>query len=199
MQVEVSGLSFDSRKVKKGDVFIAVNGHASDGHQFIDKAIDSGAGIIVCETLPEQIKETVTYITVKDSAFALGIMASNFYDNPSAKVKLVGVTGTNGKTTTATLLFQLFSRLGYRCGMLSTVVNKIVDKEVPTTHTTPDPIQLNALLQEMVKANCTHVFMEVSSHAVDQQRITGLQFAGAVFSNITHDHLDYHQSKKEIL
>jgi UDP-N-acetylmuramoyl-L-alanyl-D-glutamate--2,6-diaminopimelate ligase len=194
MQVEVSGLSFDSRKVKKGDVFIAVNGHASDGHQFIDKAIDSGAGIIVCETLPEQIKETVTYITVKDSAFALGIMASNFYDNPSAKVKLVGVTGTNGKTTTATLLFQLFSRLGYRCGMLSTVVNKIVDKEVPTTHTTPDPIQLNALLQEMVKANCTHVFMEVSSHAVDQQRIAGLQFAGAVFSNITHDHLDYHQT-----
>ena len=194
MDTEVKGLSFDSRKVLPGFVFIAVKGTLSDGHDFIQKAIESGALAVVCERLPETIDEKVAYATVKDSAQALGIMASNFYGNPSGLLKLVGVTGTNGKTTTVTLLYQLFSALGYNAGLISTVENRILDQPIPATHTTPDPIQLNALLKKMITAGCTHAFMEVSSHAVDQERIAGLKFAGAVFTNITHDHLDYHKT-----
>lgn len=194
MDVEVQGLTFDSRKVLPGYVFIAVTGTLSDGHDFIQKAIDSGATAIVCERLPEAVNETITYVTVKSSAQALGFMAANFFENPSDQLKLVGVTGTNGKTTTVTLLYQLFSALGYNVGLISTVENRIIDEPVPATHTTPDPIQLNELLKKMITAGCTHAFMEVSSHAVHQERIAGLSFAGAMFTNITHDHLDYHQT-----
>jgi UDP-N-acetylmuramoyl-L-alanyl-D-glutamate--2,6-diaminopimelate ligase len=194
MSVEVKGICFDSRKVQPDFLFVAVKGTLSDGHVFIGRAIESGAKAIVCETLPDFVADDVTYVTVKDSAQALGIIAANFFENPSEKLALTGVTGTNGKTTTATLLFQLFSALGHRSGLLSTVVNKIVDKELSATHTTPDPIQLNELLHQMVDAGCTHVFMEVSSHAVDQDRIAGLKFSGGIFTNISHDHLDYHKT-----
>jgi len=191
MTTEVTAVVFDSRKVTDGSLFVAVRGTNSDGHQYIQQAIASGAVAIVCEQEPDQ-QTTLPWITVRNSSHALGEIASNFFGNPSRKLKLTGVTGTNGKTTVATLLFKLFSALGYRCGMLSTVVNKIVDKEIPATHTTPDPIQLNHLLSQMVESGCTHCFMEVSSHAVDQGRIQGLEFSGALFTNITHDHLDYH-------
>jgi UDP-N-acetylmuramoyl-L-alanyl-D-glutamate--2,6-diaminopimelate ligase len=194
MNAAVSGICFDSRKVKEGFLFVAVKGTTSDGHDFIRKAIDIGATVIVCETLPESINEKITYVAVKNSAQALGIIASNFYGNPSEKVKLVGVTGTNGKTTTVTLLYQLLSSMGHRVGLISTVENRIIDQVVPSTHTTPDPIQLNELLRKMVESGCTHTFMEVSSHAVDQERIAGLKFTGALFTNITHDHLDYHKT-----
>ncbi|HMR57841.1 MAG TPA: UDP-N-acetylmuramoyl-L-alanyl-D-glutamate--2,6-diaminopimelate ligase [Cyclobacteriaceae bacterium] len=194
MNVEVKGIAFDSRNVKPGFLFVAVKGTQSDGHTYIEKSVASGAVAIVCEKLPDATAEQITYVTVKESAKALGIIAGNFYGNPSAKLKLIGVTGTNGKTTVATLLFKLFSSLGYRCGMLSTVVNKIVDKEIVATHTTPDPIQINELLLQMLAENCTHCFMEVSSHAVDQGRIEGLNFTGGLFTNITHDHLDYHHT-----
>jgi len=194
MTASVEGVCFDSRKSKPGFLFVAVKGTQSDGHMFIDKALDGGATVVVAEKLPERISDQVTYVAVKDSAQALGMIAANFYGNPSQKLKLVGVTGTNGKTTVATLLYQLFNSLGQRSGLLSTVVNRIVDKEITATHTTPDPIQLNELLVQMVDANCTHCFMEVSSHAVDQERTTGLNFEGAVFTNITHDHLDYHKT-----
>lgn len=194
MEVGVKGVCFDSRKVLPGFVFVAVRGTLSDGHDYIHKAIDSGAHAIVCEKLPERVNENITYVSVKNTAQALGIMASNFYGNPSEKLKLVGVTGTNGKTTTVTLLYQLFSVLGYYVGMISTVENRIIDQLLPSTHTTPDPIQLNELLKSMVSAGCTHTFMEVSSHAIDQERIAGLKFAGALFTNITHDHLDYHKT-----
>jgi UDP-N-acetylmuramoyl-L-alanyl-D-glutamate--2,6-diaminopimelate ligase len=194
MNVDVKGIAFDSRKVQPGFLFVAVKGTQSDGHVFIEKSVADGAVAIVCEKLPEAISEKVTYVTVKDSAKALGIVAGNYYGNPASKLKLIGVTGTNGKTTVATLLFKLFSTLGYRCGMLSTVVNKIVDKEIHATHTTPDPIQINELLNLMLAEKCTHCFMEVSSHAVAQGRIEGLNFAGALFTNITHDHLDYHRT-----
>lgn len=193
-EVDVNMICFDSRKVKEGSLFIAIKGTQSDGHGFIDKAVSLGAVAIVVEKLPEVISDKATYVAVKDSAQALGIIASNFYGNPSGKLKLVGVTGTNGKTTVATLLYKLFSSLGYRCGMLSTVVNKIVDKDVVSTHTTPDHIQINELLVSMLEAGCTHCFMEVSSHAVAQGRIAGLHFVGALFTNITHDHLDYHRT-----
>jgi UDP-N-acetylmuramoyl-L-alanyl-D-glutamate--2,6-diaminopimelate ligase len=194
MNIEVNGLHFDSRKVQPGSLFVAVKGTLSDGHTFITKATDMGAVAIVCEKLPESINEKVVYVTVKDSAQALGIIASNFFGTPSEKMKLTGVTGTNGKTTTATLLYQLFSKLGYVVGLISTVENRIAEKIIPSTHTTPDPVQLNELLKRMVEAGCSHVFMEVSSHAVDQGRIAGLKFAGAIFTNITHDHLDYHKT-----
>jgi UDP-N-acetylmuramoyl-L-alanyl-D-glutamate--2,6-diaminopimelate ligase len=194
MNVEVSSIFFDSRKGKPQSMFIAIKGLQSDGHQFIGQAINLGATVIVCEKLPEDISERVTYVTVKNSAHSLGIIASNFYGNPSAKLKLVGVTGTNGKTTVATLLYKLYSSMGFRCGMLSTVVNRIVDRDIPATHTTPDPIQSNQLLVQMLEEGCTHCFMEVSSHAVDQGRIEGLNFSGALFTNITHDHLDYHRT-----
>jgi UDP-N-acetylmuramoyl-L-alanyl-D-glutamate--2,6-diaminopimelate ligase len=194
MNSDVTGICFDSRKVQPGYLFVAIRGTQSDGHGFIEKAVASGAAAIVAEKLPEAISENTTYVTVKDSSKALGIIASNFYGNPSAKLKLVGVTGTNGKTTVATLLFKLFTSLGYRCGMLSTVVNKIVDKDIPATHTTPDPIQINELLIKMLEEKCTHCFMEVSSHAAAQGRIEGLHFTGALFTNLTHDHLDYHHT-----
>lgn len=194
MGVNVKSICFDSRKVKPGSLFVAVKGTLSDGHSFIEKAVNLGASVIVAERLPENILDKVTYVTVKNSAHALGVIAANYFDNPSHKIKLVGVTGTNGKTTVVTLLFKLFNSLGHRSGMLSTVVNKIVDKEIESTHTTPDPIQLNELLVQMIEAKCTHCFMEVSSHAVDQERIGGLKFIGAIFTNITHDHLDYHKT-----
>lgn len=194
MDADVNGLTFDSRKVLPGFVFVAVTGTVSDGHDFIAKAIAAGARAVVCERLPETIDDRVTYVTVKNSADALGVMASNFNGNPSAQLKLVGVTGTNGKTTTVTLLYQLFSALGYNAGLISTVENRIVNEPIPSTHTTPDPLQLNELLKKMVHAGCTHAFMEVSSHAVDQERIAGLKFTGALFTNITHDHLDYHKT-----
>jgi UDP-N-acetylmuramoyl-L-alanyl-D-glutamate--2,6-diaminopimelate ligase len=194
MNVEVKGICFDSRKVKPGFLFIAITGTQSDGHAFIETAIASGATAIVAEKFPENISDKITYVLVKSSAKALGFIASNFYGNPSDKLKLVGVTGTNGKTTVVTLLYKLFTELGYRCGMLSTVVNRIVDNTVPATHTTPDPIQINELLVKMLEEKCTHCFMEVSSHAVVQGRIDGLHFTGALFTNITHDHLDYHHT-----
>lgn len=194
MDTEVKGLSFDSRKVLPDFVFVAVSGTLSDGHDYIHKAIGLGARAIVCEKLPDTVNEKITYVTVKNTAQALGIMASNFYGNPSEKLKLVGVTGTNGKTTTVTLLFQLFSAMGYNVGLISTVENRIIDQPIPSTHTTPDPIQLNELLKNMIRAGCTHAFMEVSSHAIHQERIAGLKFAGALFTNITHDHLDYHKT-----
>jgi UDP-N-acetylmuramoyl-L-alanyl-D-glutamate--2,6-diaminopimelate ligase len=194
MSVEVKGIAFDSRKVEPGFLFAAVKGTLSDGHQFIGKAVELGASVIMCEKLPEAVNESITYVSVKDSAFALGVAASNFYNNPSEKLKLVGVTGTNGKTTTVTLLYQLFSRMGFKVGMISTVENRIADQIIPSTHTTPDPVQLNALLLKMAETGCTHAFMEVSSHAVDQERIAGVKFAGALFTNITHDHLDYHKT-----
>lgn len=194
MNAEVKGITFDSRQVKAGFVFVAVRGTLSDGHEYIQKAIDLGSKIIVCESIPSTINEDITYVTVKNSAFALGVMASNFFGNPSEKLKLTGVTGTNGKTTTVTLLYQLFSALGYNVGMISTVENRIVDDVIPSTHTTPDPVKLNELLKKMVDTGCTHAFMEVSSHAVEQERIAGLKFAGALFTNITHDHLDYHKT-----
>ena len=192
MRIDVKGLCFDSRKVKPGFLFIAVKGTQSDGHEYISKAIELGAVAVVCEKLPEAVSEKVTFVTVKSSAQALGIIASNFFGNPSEKMKLTGVTGTNGKTTVATLLYKLFSALGHKSGLISTVENLIVDQVIPSTHTTPDPIQLNELLKRMHEGGCTHVFMEVSSHAIDQERIAGLKFIGALFTNITHDHLDYH-------
>lgn len=194
MELDVEDLTFDSRKVRRGVVFVAVAGTVSDGHNFIGKSVDAGAVAIVCEHLPETVNEKVAYVTVRNSAQALGIMAANFYGNPSEKLKLVGVTGTNGKTTTVTLLHQLFNALGHKAGLISTVENRIVDEPVAATHTTPDPIQLNGLLKRMADAGCTHAFMEVSSHAVDQERIAGIRFAGAIFTNITHDHLDYHKT-----
>src|SRR5688572_1268399 len=194
MSVDVKGICFDSRKVKQGFLFIAVKGTQSDGHEYIAKAIDLGAIAVVCEKLPDVVTDKTTFVTVKNSGHALGIIASNFFGNPSEKMKLTGVTGTNGKTTVATLLYKLFAALGHRPGLISTVENRIVDQVIPSTHTTPDPIQLNELLNRMVVEKCTHVFMEVSSHAIDQERIAGLKFVGALFTNITHDHLDYHQT-----
>lgn len=198
-EVEVKGICIDSRKVQAGCVFIAVKGTAVDGHQFIDKAIESGAIAIVCEQMPVIVKEGITWVQVENSAAAAGVMAHNFYGSPSQKLKLVGVTGTNGKTTIATLLYQLFSSLGYKCGLISTVQNCIGDKVLESTHTTPDAISLNALLAEMVDASCSYAFMEVSSHAIHQHRIEGLEYAGGIFSNITHDHLDYHKDFAEYI
>jgi UDP-N-acetylmuramoyl-L-alanyl-D-glutamate--2,6-diaminopimelate ligase len=197
--VDINDLQIDSRKVAAGSAFIAIKGAASDGHQFIETAIEKGATVIICETMPSAIKEGVTYVQVENSGQAAGIMAHNFYGQPSEKLKLVGVTGTNGKTTIATLLFKLFSKLGYTCGLLSTVQNHIGDTVVPATHTTPDAISLNALLKQMLDEGCSHVFMETSSHAIHQHRIAGLYFTGAIFSNITHDHLDYHKTFDEYI
>ena len=192
--VEVDGLAFDSRSVKNKTLFFAVKGTVVDGHTYIEQTVKSGAIVIVCETLPEKLSADVTYVEVENSSVALGIIAGNYYANPSTKIKLIGITGTNGKTTIATLLFQLFRELGYNVGLISTVQNHINEQIIPATHTTPNPIALNALLQEMVNANCEYCFMEVSSHAVVQHRIEGLNFVGGVFSNITHDHLDFHKT-----
>jgi len=195
----ISSVTFDSRKVKKDTLFVATRGTATDGHAYIDKAIEAGAVAIVCEDLPETRKENVTYIKVTDSTHALGFIACNYFDNPSTKLKLVGVTGTNGKTTTVTLLFNLFRTLGYNVGLLSTVQNKINNTVIPSTHTTPDALSLNELLSVMVEQGCDYAFMEVSSHAVVQNRIAGVQFTGAIFTNITHDHLDYHKTFDEYI
>jgi len=191
---EINALNFDSRKVGKDDVFFAIVGTLADGHQFIDQTITLGATVIVCENLPENPNAEVSYIKVDNTSVALGIMAGNYFGNPSAGLKLVGITGTNGKTTIATILFKLFKALGYKTGLISTVENYINDTVVPATHTTPNPIALNQLLRDMVIAGCDYCFMEVSSHAVAQHRIEGLTFAGGVFSNITHDHLDFHKT-----
>ena len=190
----ISGIEFDSRKVQKNSLFVAVKGYKTDGHNFISPAIASGASAVICETLPENPEKTVCWIKTGDSAKALGLAASNFYGNPSSSLRLVGVTGTNGKTTIATLLYRMFIRLGYKCGLFSTVCNYINEKELDATHTTPDPVQLNRLLSEMVNEGCDYAFMEVSSHSADQKRIAGLNFEGAIFTNLTHDHLDYHKT-----
>ncbi|MBI3512349.1 MAG: UDP-N-acetylmuramoyl-L-alanyl-D-glutamate--2,6-diaminopimelate ligase [Bacteroidetes bacterium] len=192
--VAVVSMTFDSRKAEKDGLFIAVRGTVADGHDFISKAEELGVVAIVCEEFPEVMSEKITYVKVADSSASLGIMASNFYDDPSSSMKLIGVTGTNGKTTTVTLLYHLFRALGIKTGMFTTVRNMINTEEIPSTHTTPDAIGLNHLLRKMVDAGCKYVFMEVSSHAVVQNRISGLQFAGGVFTNITHDHLDYHKT-----
>mgnify|MGYP002780822394 CR=1 FL=1 len=197
--VAIASVAFDSRRVKKDTLFVATRGTAADGHDYISKAIESGAIAVVCEELPEQRDERVSYVKVTDSSYALGIIACNFYENPSEKIRIVGVTGTNGKTTTVTLLFNLFRSLGYSVGLLSTVQNKINNTVIPSTHTTPDALSLNELLNTMVEQGCEYAFMEVSSHAVAQNRIAGIQFAGAVFTNITHDHLDYHKTFSEYI
>ncbi|HPH98979.1 MAG TPA: UDP-N-acetylmuramoyl-L-alanyl-D-glutamate--2,6-diaminopimelate ligase [Chitinophagaceae bacterium] len=195
----VSSIHIDSREVQAGSVFVAIKGVTTDGHQFIETAIQKGAIVIVCEQFPATIHNNITYIQVANAQEAVAYMAHQFYGEPSTKIKLVGVTGTNGKTTIATLLYQLFTALGYTCGLISTVQNHIGTEILPSTHTTPDAIQLNALLQQMLQAGCTHVFMECSSHAIHQHRITALQFTGALFSNITHDHLDYHKTFNEYI
>ncbi len=195
----VADVQIDSRQVKEGSLFIAVKGSAVDGHRFIQKAIEQGAVAVVCETLPAEQLEGITYVQTASSAEAAGLIAHNFYDQPTASVQLVGVTGTNGKTTVATLLYKLFTALGYECGLVSTVENVIAGNVVPATHTTPDAVSLNKLLKQMKDAGCSHVFMEVSSHAVHQRRIAGLHFAGGIFSNITHDHLDYHKTFDEYI
>lgn len=191
---EITSVEFDSRKVIPGALFVAVKGTRADGHNFIDSAITNGAIAIICESMPDNPSGSISWIKAHDSEMALGIAASNFYANPTNYLKLVGVTGTNGKTTVATLLYRMFRALGYKCGLFSTVCNYIEEKELPATHTTPDPVRLNMLMAEMVKAGCDYAFMEVSSHAVDQKRIAGLKFAGGIFTNLTHDHLDYHKT-----
>ncbi|WP_421764743.1 UDP-N-acetylmuramoyl-L-alanyl-D-glutamate--2,6-diaminopimelate ligase [Ekhidna sp.] len=196
---EVHGITFDSRKVEQGFLFVAVKGLTVDGHDFISATIDKGAKVIVCEKAPKDLPKGITIVQTDNSAEALGIIASNFYGRPSENIKLVGITGTNGKTTCATLLFELFQNLGYSVGLLSTVENKINHKVLNTSFTTPDAVQLNALLAEMVKGGCTHAFMEVSSHALVQHRVAGIHFTGGVFTNISHDHLDYHKTFDEYI
>ncbi|MBY0476680.1 MAG: UDP-N-acetylmuramoyl-L-alanyl-D-glutamate--2,6-diaminopimelate ligase [Chitinophagaceae bacterium] len=197
--IDINDLQIDSRNVKAGACFIAIKGVSTDGHEYISKAIELGAVAVICEHLPEQINEAVTYVQVANSAEAAGYMASQFFGNVSREMKVVGVTGTNGKTTIATLLFKVFSALGYRCGLISTVEYHVGDQVFPSTHTTPDVINLNQLLKQMYDAGCTYVFMECSSHAIHQHRITGIDFAGGLFSNITHDHLDYHKTFDEYI
>ena len=191
---DITGVNIDSRKIKQGHLFVAMKGTQVDGHQFIPKALDLGASAILCEDLPEEQKEGVTYIQVASTEDAVGKVATIFYGNPSEKLKLVGVTGTNGKTTIATLLYNMFRKLGYKCGLLSTVCNYIEGEAIPADHTTPDPIELNALLSKMVEAGCQYAFMECSSHAIHQKRIGGLKFAGGIFTNLTRDHMDYHKT-----
>jgi UDP-N-acetylmuramoyl-L-alanyl-D-glutamate--2,6-diaminopimelate ligase len=197
--VQVESITFDSRQVREGVVFVAMRGVQVDGHDFMAKAAEAKAVAIVCEELPAEQAGDVTYIKVNNSGQALGLMASAFYGHPSRKLKLVGVTGTNGKTTSVTLLHKLFRELGYHVGMISTVQNQIDEEVIPSTHTTPDAVSLNALLDKMVKAGCAYAFMEVSSHAMVQQRVAGITFAGGVFTNITHDHLDYHGTFDEYI
>ena len=192
--VEITGVNIDSRRIKAGHLFVAIRGTQVDGHQFIDKAIELGADAVLCEELPEKLSDHVTYVQVESTEDAVGKVATLFYGNPSHKLKLVGVTGTNGKTTIATLLYNMFRKFGYKVGLLSTVCNYIDDVEVPADHTTPDPIELNELLAKMVEAGCEYAFMECSSHAIHQKRIGGLKFAGGLFTNLTRDHLDYHKT-----
>lgn len=196
---DITGICFDSRKVSTSSMFIATVGTVVDGHQFIASAIEKGASVIVCEKLPEQLVATITYVVVENSSRAMGLIAAAYYQHPSKKLKLVGVTGTNGKTTVATLLSNLFQALGYKVGLLSTVENKINNTVIPSSHTTPDSITINELLLAMIEANCDYCFMEVSSHATVQERIAGLSFTGAVFTNISHDHLDFHHTFDEYI
>lgn len=197
--ISVAAVSFDSRNIEKGTLFIAISGTETDGHQFIESALEKGAGAVLCEILPSELKPGIVYIQTDNSAESLGIVASNFFDNPSGSLKLVGITGTNGKTTIATLLYRLFRKSGFKAGLLSTVRNYIDDVAIEATHTTPDAIEINRLLRNMVDAGCTYAFMEVSSHASIQNRIAGLKFTGGVFTNITHDHLDYHKTFDQYL
>ena len=197
--VSIQNIVFDSRKVTADDLFVATRGTVSDGHSYIGQVVNAGIKAVLCEELPEKLNSKVTYVLVKDSSFALGVMASNYFDNPSAKLRLVGVTGTNGKTTVATTLYRLFKKLGYKVGLLSTVRNYIDDNVINATHTTPDSVQLNYLLSEMVNQGCEFCFMEVSSHSIVQNRIAGLEFTGGIFTNITHDHLDYHKTFDEYI
>ena len=193
-EVEITGVNIDSRRIEKGHLFVAIRGTQVDGHSFIQKATDLGAAAILCEQLPEERREGVTYVVVDSTESAVGPVATMFYNDPTSKLKLVGVTGTNGKTTIATLLYNMFRKFGHKCGLISTVCNYIEDKAVPADHTTPDPIELNRLLAEMVEAGCEYAFMECSSHAIAQKRIGGLKFAGGLFTNLTRDHLDYHKT-----
>ncbi|MEI2747841.1 MAG: UDP-N-acetylmuramoyl-L-alanyl-D-glutamate--2,6-diaminopimelate ligase [Ferruginibacter sp.] len=197
--VAVKDLQTDSRKVTPGSCFIAIKGTVTDGHDFIAKAVENGATSVVVESIPSNTAEGVTYVEVENSALAAGMMSHQYYGEPSTKLKMIGVTGTNGKTTIATLSWKLFTSLGYKCGLVSTVQNQVGDRVVESTHTTPDAISLNKLLKEMVDEGCTHVFMECSSHAIHQHRIAGIRFAVAMFSNITHDHLDYHKTFDEYI
>ena len=196
--VDIVSLTFDSRAVSEGSCFFAVEGTVVDGHNFIAGAVESGAKMVVCQHIPSQV-EGVTFVVVEDTNAAMGIIASNFYKNPSHELKVVGVTGTNGKTTIATLLYDLVQSMGYKAGLISTVVYKVGDKEILSTHTTPDAIRLNAMMREMVDEGCEYCFMECSSHAIVQQRIGGLRFVGALFTNITHEHLDYHKTFAEYI
>lgn len=197
--VEVENLVIDSRKAKPGSCFVALKGTKADGGEFIASAIEKGAVAVICETAPVSLKADVTYVEVENTARAAGYMSHNFYGEPSLKLKLIGVTGTNGKTTIATLLWKLFTAMGYKCGLVSTVQNHIGNKIIESTHTTPDAVSINALLKQMADEGCAFVFMECSSHAIHQHRIDGLQFSGALFSNITHDHLDYHKTFDEYI
>ena len=193
-EVVITAVDIDSRQVKEGHLFVAIKGTQTDGHQYISKAVEQGAAAILCEEMPAERKSGVSYIQVPSTETAIGPVATTFYGNPTSKLILVGVTGTNGKTTIATLLYNMFRKLGYKCGLLSTVCNYIEDEAVPASHTTPDPIELNSLLARMVAAGCQYAFMECSSHAIAQQRIGGLKFAGGIFTNLTRDHLDYHKT-----
>ena len=195
--IEISDVQFDSRKIQKKGLFIAIKGTISDGHQYIQNTIKEGVIAIIVEQLPSQLNDNITYVQVANSYNALGVIAANFYNNPSERIKLVGVTGTNGKTTIVSLLHQLFTLLNNKVGMLSTIENKILDKVIPSTHTTPDPLQINYLLNEMIKKGCEYCFMEVSSHALAQGRVNSLHFSAGVFTNITQDHLDYHHTFSE--
>src|ERR1700722_6557748 len=192
--VTIMSVQFDSRKVNEGTLFIAIKGLQTDGHKYITQTIDKGAVAVLCEEMPEKRLDGITYLKVKDSSAALAIIAANFYDHPSSKFKLVGITSTNGKTTTATLLFNLFRGLGYKVGLLSTVRNMINDQQFSAAYTTPDSLELNRLLNEILEGGCTHCFMEVSSHSIVQNRIAEITFTGGVFTNITHDHLDFHKT-----
>ena len=193
-EVEVTGVNIDSRRIEKGHLFVAIPGTQTDGHKYIPKAIELGATSILCEQMPEEQIDGVSYIIVESTESVVGIVATRFFGDPSRKLKLVGVTGTNGKTTIATLLYNMFRKFGHKCGLLSTVCNYIEDEAIPADHTTPDPIELNRLLAQMVDAGCDYAFMECSSHAIDQKRIGGLKFAGGLFTNLTRDHLDYHKT-----
>ena len=193
-EVEITGVNIDSRRIEKGHLFVAMKGTQVDGHQFISKAIEQGAAAVLCEDMPESVAAGVTFVQVESTEDAAGKVATLFYGDPSRKLKLVGVTGTNGKTTVATLLYNMFRAMGYKCGLLSTVCNYIEDEVVAADHTTPDPIELNQLLHRMVEAGCEYAFMECSSHAIAQRRISGLSFVGGIFTNLTRDHLDYHKT-----
>ena len=195
-QVSISSLQFDSRNVALNDVFVALKGNAIDGHEYIDQATQNGALVIVCEVLPKKIINGVTYVEVTDSHQSLALLSANYFDHPSKKLSLVGITGTNGKTTVASLLFQLFQQLGHSVGLISTVAIKINDQTYPSTHTTPNSIAIQSYLQKMMESGVTYCFMEVSSHGIHQKRIEGLEFSGGIFTNLSHDHLDYHETFK---